>query len=150
MGCYLSWGCLLLVLCVVHSMLPSSSTCLREERAALMDISSWFMSAHSEVPTSWGHGDDCCSWERITCDNSTRRILRLDLHPIYQQIPIHNSDGSTSFEPMEAACWNLNLAIFSSFRELHLLDFSANFACLQNFDGMWLVLHACNSILFFQ
>ncbi|XBI88165.1 hypothetical protein VPH35_026157 [Triticum aestivum] len=136
MGCYLSWGCLLLVLCVVHSMLPSSSTCLREERAALMDISSWFMTAKSEVPSWWGHGDDCCSWERITCDNSTRRILRLDLHSIYQQIPIHNSDGSTSFEPMEAACWNLNLAIFSSFRELHLLDFSANFACLQNFDGL--------------
>ncbi|KAF7006129.1 hypothetical protein CFC21_021194 [Triticum aestivum] len=136
MGCYLSWGCLLLVLCVVHSMLPSSSTCLREERAALMDISSWFMTAKSEVPSWWGHGEDCCSWERITCDNSTRRILRLDLHPIYQQIPIHNSDGSTLFQPMEAACWNLNLAIFSSFRELQLLDFSANFACLQNFDGL--------------
>ncbi|KAM3392861.1 hypothetical protein ACQJBY_013811 [Aegilops geniculata] len=132
MGCYLSWGCLLLVLCVVHSMLPSSSSCLREERAALIDISSWFMSAKSEVPSSWGHGDDCCPWEGITCDNSTRRILRLDLH----HIRIHNSDGSTSFEPMEAACWNLNLAIFSSFRELQLLDFSSNSACLQNFDGL--------------
>ncbi|KAF7006125.1 hypothetical protein CFC21_021190 [Triticum aestivum] len=136
MGCYLSWGCVFLVVCVVHSMFLSSSGCFMEERAALMEISSWFMSAKSEVPSSWGHGDDCCSWERITCDNSTRRILRLDLHYIYQSIPIHNSDGSTSIGPMEAACWNLNLAIFSSFRELQLLDFSRNFACLQNFDGL--------------
>lgn len=107
-----------------------------EERAALMDISSWFTSAKSEVPSSWGHADDCCSWERITCDNSTRRILRLDLSSIYHSIPIHNSDGSTSTQAMEVACWNLNLTIFSSFRELQLLDFSGNCACLQDFDGL--------------
>ncbi|KAF7013474.1 hypothetical protein CFC21_027556 [Triticum aestivum] len=136
MGRFLPWGCLLLVLCVVHSMLPSSSGCFMEERAALMDISSWFMSAHSEVPTSWGHGDDCCSWKKITCDNITRRILRLDLSYLYQEIPTRNSDGSMSIKFTEVACWNLNLTIFSSFRELQLLDFSANFACLQNFDGL--------------
>ncbi|KAM3372792.1 hypothetical protein ACQJBY_019596 [Aegilops geniculata] len=136
MGRFLPWVCLLLVLCVVHSMLPSSSGCLTEERAALMDISSWFMSANSEVPSSWGHGDDCCSWEGITCDNSTQRILGLDLSYLYQEIPIRNSDGSMSFKSMEVACWNLNLTIFSSFRELQLLDFSLNFACLQNFDGL--------------
>ncbi|KAI4968192.1 hypothetical protein ZWY2020_005304 [Hordeum vulgare] len=101
-----------------------------------MDISSWFTSAKSEVPSSWGHAEDCCSWERITCDNSTRRILRLDLSSIYHSIPIHNSDGSTSTQVMEVACWNLNLTIFSSFRELQLLDFSGNCACLQDFDGL--------------
>jgi hypothetical protein len=103
---------------------------------ALMDISSWFMSAKSEVPSSWGHGDDCCSWERVTCDNSTRRILHLDLSSMYRSIPTYGSDGSVSIEPMEVPCWNLNLTIFSSFRELQLLDFSGNCACLQNFNGM--------------
>ncbi|KAF7006137.1 hypothetical protein CFC21_021201 [Triticum aestivum] len=130
MGRFLPWECLPLVLCVVHSMLPSSSGCFMEERAALMEISSWFMSANSEVPSSWGHGGDCCSWERITCDNTTRRILGLDLSYLYQEIPIHNSNGSTSVEPMEVACWNLNLT------KLQLLDFSQNFACLHNFDGL--------------
>ncbi|KAM0861831.1 hypothetical protein ACQ4PT_045619 [Festuca glaucescens] len=100
-----------------------------------MDISYWIMSIKSEVPSSWEHGDDCCSWERITCDNSTRRILRLDLSQIYQSNSAYGSDGSTSVEE-EAPCWNLNMTIFSSFRELQLLDFSGNYACLQNFNGL--------------
>uniref|UniRef100_A0ACD5YZU0 Uncharacterized protein n=1 Tax=Avena sativa TaxID=4498 RepID=A0ACD5YZU0_AVESA len=91
-----------------------------------MDIRSSFISAQSEVPSSWGHGDDCCSWEGITCDNGTRKISRLDLPGIYQLIP--TAVGNE--------CWNMNLAIFSSFRELQLLNFSWNFACLQNFEGL--------------
>nr|XP_051228701.1 receptor-like protein 38 [Lolium perenne] len=39
-------------------------------------------------------------------------------------------------EIVQAQYWNMNLTIFSSFPELQLLDFSANFACLQNFDGL--------------
>ncbi|CAM0907783.1 unnamed protein product [Alopecurus aequalis] len=136
MGCYLSWVSLFLVLCVVHSMSVSSSGCFVEERAGLMDISSWFVSAKSEVPSSWGHGADCCSWEGITCDNSTRRIFRINLPEMYQSIPTYGDDGSTSTESVDVPCWNLNLTIFSSFRELQLLDFSTNFACLQNFDGL--------------
>ncbi|KAM0911062.1 hypothetical protein ACQ4PT_013722 [Festuca glaucescens] len=133
---YLSWGCLLLVLCVVHSMFLSSSGCFVDERVALMDINSWFMSSKSEVPSSWGHGDDCCLWEGITCDNSTRRILRLDLSFMYQSICTYGSDGSVSIQAMEVPCWNLNLTIFSSFRELQLLDFSGNCACLKDFNGL--------------
>jgi hypothetical protein len=136
MGCYLSWGCWLLVLCVVHTMFLSSSGCFVDERVALMDISSWFMSSKSEVPSSWGHGDDCCLWEGITCDNSTRRILRLDLSFLYQSIRTDGSDGSVSIQAMEVPCWNLNLTIFSSFRELQLLDFSGNYACFEDFSGM--------------
>ncbi|XP_051201429.1 uncharacterized protein [Lolium perenne] len=113
MGCYLSMGCLFLVMCVVHSMFQSSSGCFVDERVALMDIISWFVSAKSELPSSWGRGDDCCSWEGIKCDNSTRRILHLDLDYM-----------------------NLNLTVFSSFRELELLDFSGNCACLQNINGL--------------
>jgi hypothetical protein len=97
-----------------------------DERVALMDISSWFMSSKSKVPSSWGHGDDCCLWEGITCDNSTRQILRLDLSSMYQSIR-----GA-----IEVPCWNLNLTIFSSFRELQLLDFSRNYACFEDFGGM--------------
>uniref|UniRef100_A0ACD5YYZ3 Uncharacterized protein n=1 Tax=Avena sativa TaxID=4498 RepID=A0ACD5YYZ3_AVESA len=136
MGCYLSWVCLFLVLCIVNSMFLSSSGSFMEERAALKDISSWFMSAKSEVPSSWGHGDDCCLWEGITCHSNTRRILRIDLPSTYQSIRTYRSDGSVSVKSMEVPCWNLNLTIFSSFRELQLLDFSGNFACLQNFNGL--------------
>ncbi|KAM0850996.1 hypothetical protein ACQ4PT_052706 [Festuca glaucescens] len=135
MGCYLPWGCLFLVLSIVYSRFPSSSGCIMEERAALMDISSWIVSIKSEVPSSWENGDDCCSWKRIMCDNSTRRILRLDLSQIYQPNASYGSDGSTSAEA-DVPCFNLNMTIFSSFRELQLLDFSGNYACLQNFNGL--------------
>ncbi|XP_071681979.1 uncharacterized protein [Lolium perenne] len=135
-GCYISMGCLFLALCVLHSMFQSSSGCFVDERVALMDISSWFMSSKSEVPSSWGHGDDCCLWEGITCDNSTRRILRLDLSFMYQSIRTDGSDGSVSIQAMEVPCWNLNLTIFSSFRELQLLDFSGNYACFEDFSGL--------------
>ncbi|CAM0907776.1 unnamed protein product [Alopecurus aequalis] len=117
-------------------MFMSSSGCFVEERAGLMDISSWFVSAKSEVPSSWGHSADCCSWEGITCDNSTRRIFRINLPEMYRSVCTYGNDGSTSIEAMEVPCWNLNLMIFSSFRELQLLDFSRNNACLQNFDGL--------------
>uniref|UniRef100_A0ACD5Y4V0 Uncharacterized protein n=1 Tax=Avena sativa TaxID=4498 RepID=A0ACD5Y4V0_AVESA len=91
-----------------------------------MEIRSLFISAESKVPDSWGHGDDCCSWEGITCDNGTRQISRLKLSAVYQPIPI----------VVDFGCWNMNLAIFSSFRELQLLDFSWNAARLQNFEGL--------------
>jgi hypothetical protein len=46
--------------------------CVVEERIALMRIRSLLVEANSEVPASWGRSDDCCSWERVTCNNSTR------------------------------------------------------------------------------
>ncbi|XP_044460103.1 receptor-like protein 13 [Triticum aestivum] len=126
MSCYLSWRCLFLVLGTLNSMFLSCSGCFMDERAALMDISSWFMGVQYMVPTSWGGDDDCCSWERVTCNSSTRRISHLDL-----------SQDLTQYSPsMEDEISNLNLKIFSSFRELQLLDFSAQEANLQNFEGL--------------
>lgn len=94
-----------------------------------MDIRSSLMTAHSKVPVSWGQGDNCCSWEMVTCNSSTQRISRLDLSFIYlRQAPSSNGAGCN---------WNLNLTIFSSFHELQLLDLSLNFACLHNLDGMY-------------
>uniref|UniRef100_A0A8R7P9L3 Leucine-rich repeat-containing N-terminal plant-type domain-containing protein n=2 Tax=Triticum urartu TaxID=4572 RepID=A0A8R7P9L3_TRIUA len=97
-----------------------------EERAALMDIRSWLVNAESKVPSSWGDGGDCCSWERITCDNTTHRVSHLNLFQIYQE----------NLQYSEDECPNLNLTIFSSFRELQLLNFSGHYACLQNFEGL--------------
>ncbi|OEL29697.1 hypothetical protein BAE44_0009279 [Dichanthelium oligosanthes] len=72
MGSYLSWRSLSLILCVLPAIFVLSSYgCFIEERAALMDIRSSLLSAHSMfVPDSWGRGDDCCSWERVFLDLS--------------------------------------------------------------------------------
>ncbi|KAM3392866.1 hypothetical protein ACQJBY_013815 [Aegilops geniculata] len=126
MSYYVSWRCLFLVLSILNSIFLSCSGCFIEERAALMDISSWFMSVQYMVPTSWGGDDDCCLWERVTCNSSTRRISHLDL-----------SQDLTQYSPsMEDESSNLNLKIFSSFRELQLLDLSGQEANLQNFEGL--------------
>lgn len=132
MSCYFSWRCLFLVLCVLHSMFWISFGSFMEERTAIMHIRTSLMRANSEVPNSWGRGDDCCSWERIRCNNSTRRISHLDLSYIYQSIPTNEGGGSYSV----LGCWNLSLTIFSSFHELQLLDLSWSGACPQNFEGM--------------
>ncbi|KAF7006148.1 hypothetical protein CFC21_021213 [Triticum aestivum] len=126
MVCYLLWRCLFLVLCGVCSMFQSSSGCFMEERAALMDIRSWLVNAESKAPTSWGDGGDCCSWERITCDNTTHRLSHLNLFQTYQE----------NLQYFEDECPNFNLTIFSSFRGLQLLNFSGHHACLQNFEGL--------------
>uniref|UniRef100_A0A0E0DCZ4 non-specific serine/threonine protein kinase n=1 Tax=Oryza meridionalis TaxID=40149 RepID=A0A0E0DCZ4_9ORYZ len=129
---------ILLFLCLLHSMLGISRGCIPEEMAALMEIRSSLTSAQSEPPVSWSGRGDCCSWERIRCNNSTRRISHLDLFDIHQ--PVQTSDdggGTTSVSVSESgSCWiNLNLTVLSSFRELQLLDFSSNDACIQNFEA---------------
>ncbi|KAF8692258.1 hypothetical protein HU200_039863 [Digitaria exilis] len=50
--------------------------CVVEERTALMRIKS-SMTMGPEIfpdapPNSWGRDDNCCSWEGVTCNNSTR------------------------------------------------------------------------------
>jgi hypothetical protein len=67
---------------------------------------------------------------------------------MYQSIPTDGGDASTSGAPMDVPCWNLTLTVFSLFRELELLDFSGNYACLQNFDGMYLLFVVCMELKF--
>uniref|UniRef100_A0A0E0KNJ9 non-specific serine/threonine protein kinase n=1 Tax=Oryza punctata TaxID=4537 RepID=A0A0E0KNJ9_ORYPU len=118
------WHRVLLFLCLLHSMLGISCGCIPEERAALMEIRSSLMSAQSEPPVSWSGRGDCCSWERIRCNNSTRPVQTTD------------DGGGGTISVSVSACINLNLTILSSFRELQLLDFSSNDACIQNFEGL--------------
>ncbi|KAJ1273149.1 hypothetical protein BS78_06G258300 [Paspalum vaginatum] len=95
--------------------------CVAEERLALMHLRSSLMEVTSDVLDSWGQSHDCCSWERVTCNNHTARVSALEL------FGLHDS---------ESECWNLNLTIFSQFHELEQLDLGVNSACLQNFDAL--------------
>ncbi|OEL29702.1 Receptor-like protein 12 [Dichanthelium oligosanthes] len=110
-----------------QSMFYMACGCVAEERAALMHVRSSLLKANSLVPDSWGQRDDCCSWERVTCNNDMARVSGLDLTAMY--VPQGNSIA-------ESECWSLNLAVFSPFHELQQLDLSLNYACLQNLDGL--------------
>jgi hypothetical protein len=110
--------------------------CAIEERIALMRIRSLLVEANSEVPASWGRSGDCCSWERVRCNSSTR-VSDLNLYSMYFPQSNSNTEGQATVK-IEDGCspWNLRLTIFSSFHELQLLDLSSNFACFQDFHGM--------------
>jgi len=114
---------------VLQFMFHMAGGCAIEERIALMRIRSLLVEANSEVPASWGRSDDCCSWERVQCNNSTR-VSALNLHSVYQR-------KDHTFIPIGDPCgWNLNLTVFSSFHELQQVNLFWNSACLQNFDGL--------------
>ncbi|PAN21672.1 hypothetical protein PAHAL_3G482600 [Panicum hallii] len=123
MSCYFPLGTMLWVLCVLQFMFHMAGGCAIEERIALMRIRSLLVEANSEVPASWGRSGDCCSWERVRCNNSTR-VSGLNLDSVYRNDHIGDP------------CWNLNLTMFNSFHELQQLDLFQNSACLQNFEGL--------------
>jgi len=122
MSSYFPLETTLWVLCILQSMFYISCGCVPEERAALLHVRFSLMEVDSELLPSWGDRQDCCSWERVTCNNDDiARVSGLDLSDMY--------DGPE--------CWNLNLAAFSQFHELQLLDLSWNhYACLHNFEGI--------------
>ncbi|GJN01535.1 hypothetical protein PR202_ga18809 [Eleusine coracana subsp. coracana] len=129
MGAFSSWGSSLsLLLCVLPFTLRmfSSSACFVEERSALMYIKSSLISVHAQMlPDSWGRGDDCCTWERVVCNNSTRRISRLDLSWIYWSSSMSTADDR----------WYLNFTVFSAFHDLEFLDLSWNSPTLISLEG---------------
>jgi hypothetical protein len=115
------------ILCIVlQSMFHMTCGCVAEERVALMHLRSSLVKANSVVPDSWGQSDDCCSWERVTCDGKVARVSGLDLRNMYT--PMEKSLA-------ESGCWHLNLAVLSPLHELQILDLSVSYACLHNLDG---------------
>ena len=98
-----------------------------EERAALMDIQSSLMRARSlGVTNSWGEdGDDCCSWERVKCNNTTQRVSHLDLSYIF----VTSSHDH----------WYLNSTVFSALHELQYLDLSYNYPCSLALEGTFVL-----------
>jgi hypothetical protein len=89
--------------------------------------------ANSSHTPSWGkrHSghDDCCSWERVTCNNVTRRVSHLHLHSVYYNF----------FGP---GAWSLNTTIFAAFPELQFLDLSYNMPIPLSFDGTYNALYS--------
>ncbi|KAM3390686.1 hypothetical protein ACQJBY_012343 [Aegilops geniculata] len=125
MGSCVPWGSLSLILLVLlQPMLHSSSGCFVEERAALLDIRSSLPGAHSlSALDSWGEdGDDCCSWERVKCNNTTQRVSHLNLSFIFQT---YSQDH-----------WYLNSMVFSTLHELEYLDLSYNYPCSLALEGL--------------
>ncbi|KAF8692259.1 hypothetical protein HU200_039864 [Digitaria exilis] len=134
MSCYVRpLRTMLCALCILQFVFYMASGCIVEERIALMQIKSSSLDANSL--DSWGRSDDCCSWDRVTC-NSNKRVSDLSLGNFYLQGPNPENTAECAALPWSGGYWNLNLTIFSSFQELQVLDLFGNVACIQNFEDL--------------
>ncbi|VAH53237.1 unnamed protein product [Triticum turgidum subsp. durum] len=126
MGSCLPWGLVssIVLFLSLQFMLHLSSGCFVEERAALLDIRSSLVRAHSlSALDSWGEdGDDCCSWERVKCNNTTQRVSHLNL----SSVCVTNSEGS----------WYANSTVFSALHDLQYLDLSYSYRCSLALEGL--------------
>ncbi|TYI91963.1 hypothetical protein E1A91_D02G032400v1 [Gossypium mustelinum] len=100
--------------------------CLEHERIALLHLKPFFN--YGNQLKSWVEvkGSDCCKWERVECNTTTRRLIQLFLN-------------STNLE-FNVEYWYLNASMFLPFEELRSLYLSENAiaGCIENEGFQWL------------
>ncbi|RCV20389.1 hypothetical protein SETIT_4G052400v2 [Setaria italica] len=129
MGNPWSWCWILVCLCVV------CDGCLHEERSALLDIANEF--SMPGWPTLNWNGENCCSWERVTCDPGTGRVKALDLAGagLFLQLQLNTTMFLPFQELQNLSLSNLDIQgcvpgagfdVWSNLRKLEILDLSGN------------------------
>lgn len=58
--------------------------CLESDREALIDLKSDLKYSKNRF-SSW-KGSNCCQWKGISCENSTRSVISVDLHNPYSPL----------------------------------------------------------------
>jgi len=93
--------------------------CSEEERIGLLEIQSLIDPNHLSLRDWRLANGNCCEWDGIECDNTTRRVVRLSLA------------GAWDFSLGD---WVLNASLFQPFKELQSLKLGVNslVGCLEN------------------
>ncbi|KAK8706383.1 hypothetical protein V6N13_049952 [Hibiscus sabdariffa] len=123
--------------------------CYEEEKKGLLELKSYLKlqvvndSEHALLP-SWVDepNNDCCGWERVTCNSTTGRVVVLSLSnmPEYDFL-------NTSFQCFDGAGSSsyLNISLFQSFKELKALNLSYN--CIKQIEKQGLLrLHQLETL----
>ncbi|TXG48068.1 hypothetical protein EZV62_027362 [Acer yangbiense] len=108
------WVLVLFMFVSLQGCLSQISGCWDEERVALLQLKHFFNEPNSLQ--DWVEGDqhnnsDCCQWGAVSCNESTGRVIRLDLQ------------NKRAGELREGY---LNASLFSPFQQLQYLDLSNN------------------------
>ncbi|KAG6773102.1 hypothetical protein POTOM_020356 [Populus tomentosa] len=97
-----------------------SHCCLDEETISLLEIKAWFNragAAGSYYLEGWDKEHfNCCNWDRVVCDNTTNRVIELNLHGVNYE----DSDLNAGEDLY------LNASLFLPFKELEILALGAN------------------------
>ncbi|XP_028792417.1 receptor like protein 21-like [Neltuma alba] len=94
-----------------------SEGCLKEEREALLKLKEAFNYPSGSSLPSWNNhtfSADCCTWEAVECDNSTRRVISLSLN-------------DTRAYELRRIKWSLNASSFLPFIQLQVLRLDGNY-----------------------
>ncbi|XVF77189.1 hypothetical protein PTKIN_Ptkin14bG0025700 [Pterospermum kingtungense] len=119
--------------------LSSSSSCSHDQASALIQFKSSFTIdiLHSSAECddvgiksypktdSWKQGTDCCSWDGVTCDNITGRVLGLDLSCSWLHATIPSNSSLFHLPHLQ----KLNLA-HNNFHASKMSSKFGEFACL--------------------
>ncbi|MBA0872850.1 hypothetical protein Goshw_021804, partial [Gossypium schwendimanii] len=111
---------LILLAMILALQFQELKSCVEEERVGLLQFKEFIESEGYDADhlfPSWS-GDplsDCCSWERVTCNSSTGRVIRLSLNNTRKYIRCSYDSN-----------WYVNLALFQPFVHLTTLDLSFN------------------------
>ncbi|CAK7340589.1 unnamed protein product [Dovyalis caffra] len=106
----------------------------REERIGLLEIKAW-IEPNAFYLTDWvddkEDDDDCCKWDRVQCDNNTRRVFELYLRNAreYNQGSEVLSSRLRKLEELDLRDNKFNDSILSSLsglQSLMSLDLSSN------------------------
>ncbi|MFQ6653095.1 hypothetical protein Gotur_024666 [Gossypium turneri] len=88
----------------------TTDACLEHERIALLHLKPFFN--YGNQLKSWVEvkGSDCCKWERVECNTTTRRLMQLSLN----------------YTTSNMEYWYFNASMFLPFEELKGLYLSGN------------------------
>jgi len=111
---------LLALFTLVGEWLGRCYGCSEEERIGLLNIQSLINPHGVSWRDHWvDNNSNCCEWDGIECDNTTRRVIQLSLRGARDE-----SLGD----------WVLNASLFQPFKELQSLELEGNglVGCLEN------------------
>ncbi|XVF65216.1 hypothetical protein PTKIN_Ptkin09bG0229500 [Pterospermum kingtungense] len=112
------WLSLLILLLLEGCRWYSTDACSEHERIALLQLKPFFNHLNSWVEEV--NGLDCCQWERVECNTSSRGVIGLSLN--FTKGP---NDQSWDWG-LNVKDWYLNASLFLPFKELKHLYLPGN------------------------
>ncbi|THG10697.1 receptor like protein 21-like [Camellia sinensis] len=134
------------VLIVLVHLNGHTSGCLEEERRGQLELKGFLKSNGADadrIPPTWvdkpadHHLNECCDWERVTCDPTTGHVTELSLYNIRDiscDEYFYRSSGFFGSRLFEEdfreyhpdRIWFINASVFLPFKELRNLNLSYN------------------------